>query len=66
MTNTPSQAIGDLARQRQRLASLLTEAAELEHALLCQYLYAFLSLKRSIDEGVNWQQLELMRRWAAT
>jgi hypothetical protein len=55
----------DVAR-RKRLVSLLTEAAELEHALMCQYLYAALSLKRRVEEGVTWQQLELMRRWEAS
>jgi hypothetical protein len=51
---------------RRRLVELLTEAAELEHALMCQYLYAALSMKRRIEEGVSWQQLELMRRWEAS
>ena len=50
--------------QRLRLADLLTEAAELEHALLCKYLFAALSLKRETWEGgVTWQQLELVREW---
>jgi hypothetical protein len=52
--------------RRRRLVALLTEAAELEHALMCQYLYAALSMKRHVDEGVTWQQLELMRRWEAS
>lgn len=51
---------------RRRLAALLTEAAELEHALMCQYLYAAFSMKRRPDEGVTWQQLELMRQWEAS
>jgi hypothetical protein len=51
---------------RKRLVALLTEAAELEHALMCQYLYAALSMKRHVEEGVTWQQLELMRRWEAS
>jgi ferritin-like protein len=51
---------------RRRLVALLTEAAELEHALMCQYLYAALSMKRHVEEGVSWQQLELMRRWEAS
>jgi hypothetical protein len=51
---------------RKRLVALLTEAAELEHALMCSYLYAGLSMKRRIEEGVSWQQLELMRRWEAS
>jgi Ferritin-like len=52
--------------QRIRLAELLSEAAELEHGLLCQYLYAAFSLKRQPEEGVSWAQLELMRRWEAS
>jgi hypothetical protein len=65
--STPSdQILGGLAPGRRRLADLLSEAAELEHALLCQYLYAYLSLRRSVAEGVNWQQLELMRQWGAS
>jgi hypothetical protein len=52
--------------RRRRLVSLLTEAAELEHALMCQYLYAAFSMKRRVEEGVTWQQLELMRRWEAS
>jgi hypothetical protein len=52
--------------RRHRLVALLTEAAELEHALMCQYLYAALSMKRRVEEGVTWHQLELMRRWEAS
>src|SRR5919108_47577 len=52
--------------QRVRLAELLSEAAELEHGLMCQYLYAAFSLKREPEEGVTWAQLELMRRWEAS
>jgi hypothetical protein len=54
------------AHERTRLAELLSEAAELEHGLMCQYLYAAFSLKRWPDEGVSWAQLELMRRWEAS
>ena len=52
--------------RRRRLVALLTEAAELEHALMCQYLYAAFSMKRHVSEGVTWAQLELMRRWEAS
>src|SRR3954451_19043505 len=52
--------------QRRRLVAMLVEGAELEHALLCQYLYTAFSLKRRPEEGVSWQQLELMRRWEAS
>jgi Ferritin-like len=52
--------------KRLRLAELLSEAAELEHGLMCQYLFAAFSLKREPDEGVTWAQLERMRRWEAS
>jgi hypothetical protein len=52
--------------KRIRLAELLSEAAELEHGLMCQYLFAAFSLKRAPEEGVTWWQLELMRRWEAS
>ena len=55
----------DVAK-RLRLAELLSEAAELEHGLMCQYLFAAFALKRSHDEGVTWPQLEQMRRWEAS
>ncbi|MCA1569976.1 MAG: ferritin-like protein [Chloroflexi bacterium] len=50
---------------RDRLGELLVAAAELEHGVVCQYLFAAFSMKRRRDEGVSWEQLELMRRWEA-
>lgn len=53
-------------QQRQELASLLEMAARAEHALLCRYLFAAFSFKRTHDEGgVSYAQLEQMRRWEA-
>ena len=55
------------ARKRIKLASLLSTAAEIEHMLLCRYMFAAFSMKREISEGgVTWMQLEKMRGWAAT
>ena len=55
-----------MMEKRTRLANLLTEAAELEHCVVCQYLFLAFSMKRHLDEGgVTWQQLELMRGWEA-
>lgn len=48
---------------RAVLADKLTIAAEIEHGVLCQYLYAALSLKKNPEEGVGWVQLERMRAW---
>ena len=54
----------DIAVKRMRLAELLTEAAEIEHDLLCQYLFAAFSMKKSAAEGgTNLAQLEKMRAW---
>ena len=66
MSPPPVPTLRETAGGRQRLADLLTEAAELEHGLLCQYLYAWFSMKRAREEGVTWQQLELMRQWGAS
>lgn len=51
---------------RAVLADKLTIAAEIEHGVLCQYLFAALSLKKNPDEGVGWVQLERMRAWEAS
>lgn len=51
---------------RSDLLSLLSEACELEHGLACSYLYAAFTLKRDLIEGdMTWQQLQLVRKWAA-
>ena len=50
---------------REELINSLTEAAELEHGLLCQYLFAAFSMKRHTSENVTWSQLELIRGWEA-
>jgi hypothetical protein len=56
----------DRMQLRDRLGDLLAEAAEVEHTVVCQYLFVALSMKRHPDEsGVSWAQLELMRRWEA-
>tara|TARA_R110002124_G_scaffold286348_1_gene467030 strand:+ start:1 stop:1227 length:1227 start_codon:yes stop_codon:yes gene_type:complete len=41
----------------------LNEAAEIEHSLLIQYLFAAFSLKQSIDEGVSEMELEEINEW---
>ena len=48
---------------RDALIYMLTEAAELEHAICCQYLYAAFSMKQSVEEGVTHQQLDAINRW---
>jgi hypothetical protein len=48
---------------REELIFLLCEASELEHLLLCEYLFAAFSLKESLEEGLTPEQLDAVRRW---
>jgi CDGSH-type Zn-finger protein/truncated hemoglobin YjbI len=48
---------------REALIYMLCEAAELEHGIMCQYLYAAFSLKRSEDEGLTAEETEAAARW---
>jgi hypothetical protein len=55
----------DVAK-RKRLALLLAQAAELEHAAMCMYLFASSTMKSTVAEGgVTLMQLETMRQWRA-
>ena len=51
---------------RAQLIYLLTEAAELEHGIMCCYLFAAFSMKRGVDEGISEEQLGFLRRWRRT
>lgn len=48
---------------REQLIHVLTEAAEVEHNLLCSYLYAVFSLKRTGEPGLTDAQGEAVERW---
>src|SRR5579863_6816135 len=48
---------------REALIYMLCEAAELEHGIMCQYLFAAFSLKQSTDEGLTAEELEAVTRW---
>lgn len=48
---------------REQLIGLLAEAAEIEHNLMCCYLYAAFSLKQDESEGVTPDELAAIRRW---
>ena len=48
---------------REALIYMLCEAAELEHGIMCQYLFAAFSLKQSSDEGLSAKELEAVLRW---
>jgi Ferritin-like len=49
---------------RSQLIYLLTEAAEIEHGVMCCYLFTAFSLKNSTDEGVTDAQLLKIRSWS--
>jgi CDGSH-type Zn-finger protein/uncharacterized Fe-S cluster protein YjdI len=49
--------------QREILINLLYEAAELEHNLMCTYLYAAFSLKDGESEGLNAEEAAAVKRW---
>lgn len=51
---------------REHLIHVLTEAAEVEHNLLCAYLYAAFSLKRADEAGLTPGQGEAVERWRKT
>jgi hypothetical protein len=51
---------------REQLLHLLAEAAEIEHTLMCSYLYAAFSLKRAGDSGVSEQLGATLDRWRKT
>ena len=53
-------------QSREELVYLLGEACELEHGLLCEYLYAQFSLKRGVAEGVTLDQLARIQAWETT
>ena len=52
-----------VVERRKELTYLLCQGAELEHGLMCQYLYAAFSLKTSAGPGVRPDQLEAIERW---
>ncbi len=48
---------------REALYYMLCEAAELEHGIMCQYLYAAFSLKQSEDEGLSPEEAQAVQSW---
>ena len=54
------------APSREQALHALYEAAELEHCLMCTYLYAAFSLKTSVEEGLTPEQLDAVSRWRRT
>ena len=49
--------------QREHVIGALYEAAELEHNLMCTYLYAAFSLKEGVAEGLTAEEAAAVGRW---
>ena len=52
-----------IVNHREELAELLTEAVEVEHNLMCCYLYAAWSLKHGVADGLTETQAAEVERW---
>jgi hypothetical protein len=52
--------------RRKELTYLLCQAAELEHGIMCQYLYAAFSLKQRADAGLAERELARVGGWRST
>ncbi len=50
-------------KNREELIFVLSEAAMLEHMIMCEYLFAAFSLKRDVSEGVTPPQFEALFNW---
>ena len=59
MVSEPAIVVAD----RKELTYLLSQAAELEHGLMCEYLYAAFSLKSTAGPGLRDDQLAAVERW---
>jgi hypothetical protein len=55
-----------VVESREQLWSLLIEAVQIEHMIMCQYLYACFSLKTEPDEGLTAEQADAVTRWQKT
>ncbi|MBV9413069.1 MAG: ferritin-like protein [Acidimicrobiia bacterium] len=56
---------GIVVEHRKELTYLLSQAAELEHSLMAQYLFAAFSLRSEPGPGLTEAQLEAVERWRA-
>jgi CDGSH-type Zn-finger protein/uncharacterized Fe-S cluster protein YjdI len=52
-----------ITHNREQLAYLLTEAAEIEHGLMCCYLFAAFSLRRGSADGLGEDEAAAVERW---
>jgi hypothetical protein len=51
-----------VVEHREHMWSLLIQAAQIEHLIMCQYLYASFSLKTDADEGLTAEQAAAVAR----
>ena len=51
---------------REHLWFLLAEALQLEHMIMCQYLFAEFSLKDGVADGLTPEQADAVDRWRKT
>ena len=63
---TGEEAPVRIATGREHLLHALYEAAELEHNLMCTYLYAAFSLRQGEEEGLSAREAEAVARWRRT
>ncbi len=61
-----SGAHGPGIEHREALIYTLGKAAELEHLVMLQYLFAAFSLKQSVNEGLSPEALAAIQRWRRT
>jgi hypothetical protein len=64
-TSDPSAEPELTVETREELVYLLGQACEIEHGLMCEYLYAQFSLKRGLDEGLTPGQFDRVQVWEA-
>jgi len=57
--NEPDIVIGS----REQIFHLLAEASEIEHTLMCSYLYAAFSMKSGTEAGFSEEEAEAVNRW---
>ncbi|MDE1857964.1 MAG: hypothetical protein KGI26_02695 [Thaumarchaeota archaeon] len=63
MPESPPEERPILIETREELIFMLSEAAALEHMIMCGYLFASFTLKDRPDEGLAPDQLAAVKRW---
>lgn len=62
----PDDAYTGGLEHREAMVYTLGKAAELEHLIMVQYLFAAFSLKQRLDEGLTPETLAAIQRWRRT